>query len=118
MTEHFDASWLACCGAFLTIFVLAINPFVQQIVKSGTRTTIYSNAPIPITSTFNTHFCTYNPVPNKVDELNVKAAVMAGLLTAGDLSFPIKLMYNLFALPGIALGRCIKILLSGVPAPI
>src|ERR1700727_1377965 len=69
MTEFFGASWLACGGAFLNILMLAINPFVQQIVKSGTRTVIYSEASIPITTT-------YNPFPNSIDEMNVNAAVM------------------------------------------
>jgi hypothetical protein len=75
MTEFFGASWLACGGAFLNILMLAINPFVQQIVKSGTRPIVYSEASIPITST-------YNPIPGSVEEMNVKAAIMAGLLTS------------------------------------
>ncbi|KAN0085369.1 hypothetical protein V8E54_001836 [Elaphomyces granulatus] len=57
--------------------MLAINPFVQQIVKSETRTIVYSEASIPITTT-------YNPILGSVEEMNMKAAIMAGLLTSTD----------------------------------
>lgn len=60
--------------------MLAIGPFVQQIVNSNTRPVSSSGASVPVARW-------YNASANQVDvDLPMKAAIMSGMLTTNDSS--------------------------------
>ncbi|KAF7191939.1 hypothetical protein HII31_06749 [Pseudocercospora fuligena] len=57
--------------------MLAINPFVQQIVKTEVRTISRPEATLPVTSEYD---------PSGFDDVNMKAAFMNGMLTTSNAS--------------------------------
>ena len=69
---------LAIAGALLTILTLAVNPFVQQVIKYESRLTNATQASLPIAVKYDT---TGNFGQPSLDiDLPMKAAIMDGLL--------------------------------------
>lgn len=79
-------SIIATVGAILTVIVLAISPFVQQLVGSETRQTVSESASIPIARTY-----ILNAENDFTSNLFVKAAVYDGFIRspAAPMNFPV-----------------------------
>ncbi|KAK4495451.1 hypothetical protein PRZ48_013782 [Zasmidium cellare] len=76
----FKGGPLAFSGALLTILLLAISPFVQQVLSTELQAVPKNEASLPIAHT-------YLNDTNTVDvDLSMKAAIMNGLLSFGEAS--------------------------------
>ena len=85
MNTDEEGRFLAYMGSILTIAMLAIGPFLQQIVNNSTLAVKSSEASLPVAYLYADSASTNNVLDRDVD-LRMKSAIMAGLLSGNDSS--------------------------------